>query len=60
MVIKCLILQLLLGAEVVGVSALGLAAIGGAWVQARVALAADHLVAIVLHSQDAEGGFDGS
>lgn len=47
-----LVLDLLLGAQVVGVAALGLAAVGGARVQASVALATDHLIAVVLHGQD--------
>jgi hypothetical protein len=41
----CSLLQLLLGAEVGGVSARLLAAIGGAGVEPGVALPADHLVA---------------
>jgi len=41
----CSLLQLLLGAEVGGVSARLLAAIGGPGMEAGVALAADHLVA---------------
>lgn len=45
----------LLGAQVVGVAGL-LAAAHGAGVQARVALPADHLVAVVLLHQLAEGG----
>ena len=35
-----------------------LAAVGGAGVEAGVALAADHLVGVVLLGQDAEGGLD--
>ena len=42
------LLQLLLGAQVVGVSALLLAAIGGTWMQTSIALTANHLVAVVL------------
>ncbi|KAH8357067.1 hypothetical protein KR200_009908 [Drosophila serrata] len=52
------LLQLLLGAQVVGVAALLLAAVGGTWVQAGVALAADHLVAVVLLGQDAQRGLN--
>lgn len=55
-----LILQLLFGAEIVGVPALGLAAVGGARVKARIALAADHLVTVVLHGQDAKRGLNSS
>ena len=46
--------QLLLGAQVVGVSTLGLAAVSGPRVETGVTLAADHLVAVVLHGQDTE------
>lgn len=49
-----LILDLLLGAQVVGVPALGLAAVGGTRMQARIAFTTDHLVAVVLHGQDPE------
>ena len=52
------LLQLLLGADVAGVPALLLAAIGGPRVKTGVALAADHLVAVVLLGQDAQGRFD--
>lgn len=44
--------QLLLGAQVVGVTTLGLATVGCPRVQASIALATDHLVTIVLHSQN--------
>lgn len=54
------LLDLLLGTQVVGVPALLLAAVDGAGVQAGVALAADHLVAVVLLGQLAQGGFDDS
>lgn len=49
------LLQLLLWAELVGVSALLLAAVGGTWWEAGVALAADHLVAVELGGQGLEG-----
>lgn len=48
------LLQLLLGTQVVGVSTLLLATVGGTRVQTSVALAADHLVAVVLLSQDSQ------
>ena len=35
-----------------------LPAVGGPGVQAGVALATDHLVGVVLHGQDAQGGLD--
>merc|ERR1719198_2429975 len=54
------LLQLLLGAQVVGVAALLLAAVHRAGVEARVALAADHLVAVVLARKHGEGGLDDS
>lgn len=50
---KCL-LQLLLGAKIVGVSALLLAAVDCTRVQTGIALAADHLVAVVLLGQHPE------
>ena len=49
------LLQLLLWAELVGVSALLLAAVGGTWWEASVALAADHLVAVELGGQGLKG-----
>ena len=48
------LLDLLLGAQVVGVAAL-LAAVDSTGVQAGVTLAADHLVAVVFLSELAEG-----
>jgi len=42
------LLQLLLGSELVGVAALLLSAVGGSGVVSRVALSADHLLAVVL------------
>merc|ERR1711972_527312 len=51
-------LQLLLGAELVGVAALLLAAVHRARVQTRVALAADHLVAVVLARKHCQGWLD--
>ena len=47
------ILQLLLGAKVVGVSTLPLVAVGGTRVKASVALSANHLVTVVLLGQNA-------
>lgn len=52
------LLQLLLGAEVVGVSTLLLAAVGCSGVKTGIALSADHLVAVVLHGQNTEGGLN--
>lgn len=52
------LLQLLLGAEVVGVSTLLLAAVGSSGVKTGIALSANHLVTVVLHGQDAESGFN--
>jgi len=49
-----LLLQLLLRAELVGVSALLLAAVGCSWWEACVALSADHLVAVVLGGKGLE------
>lgn len=49
------LLQLLLGAQVVGVATLLLAAVGRPGVEASVALAADHFVAVVLLGEDAKG-----
>lgn len=40
--------KLLLGAQVVGVSTLGLAAVASPGMQAGIAFAADHLVTVVL------------
>jgi hypothetical protein len=51
-------LQLLLGPQLVGVAALLLPAVGGTRRQAGVALAADHLLAVVLGGQGLEGGLD--
>lgn len=39
-------------------STLGLPAIGGTWVQSRVAFAADHLVAVVFLGQDSQRWFN--
>eukprot|EP00043_Microstomoeca_roanoka_P028386 m.17796 g.17796 ORF g.17796 m.17796 type:complete len:74 (-) comp8366_c0_seq1:292-513(-) len=44
--------QLLLGSEVAGVTALLLTAVLGTGVEASVALAANHLVAVVLLSEE--------
>jgi hypothetical protein len=49
------LLQLLLGAELVGVTALLLAAVGGTGRETSVALAADGLVAVVLGGKGLEG-----
>jgi hypothetical protein len=56
--IKNSLLELLLGAELVGVSALALAAVGGTGRETGVALAADHLVAVELGGQSLERGLD--
>jgi len=52
------LLQLLLGSELVGVAALLLSAVGGSGVVSRVALSADHLLAVVLLSEGLEGRLD--
>jgi hypothetical protein len=52
------LLDLLLGAELVGVTTLLLAAVGGTGRQTGVAFPADHLLAVVLGSQGLEGGLD--
>ncbi|KAF2101868.1 hypothetical protein NA57DRAFT_53813 [Rhizodiscina lignyota] len=52
------LLQLLLRPQLVAVSALLLAAVGRSGRQARVALAADHLLAVVLAGKGLERGFD--
>lgn len=48
------LLQLLLGAQIVRVATLAFPAVGGLLVQTSVALSANHLIAVVLHRQDAE------
>ena len=48
------LLQLLLWAQLVGVAALLLAAVGGTWRKAGVALSADHLLAVVLGGEGLE------
>ncbi|CCC14895.1 unnamed protein product [Sordaria macrospora k-hell] len=50
--------KLLLGAELVGVAALALAAVGGTRRETSVALAANHLVAVELRRQRLEGWFN--
>ena len=52
------LLQLLLWAQVVGVSAFRLTAISGARMQTSITLAANHLVAIVFLSQNTERWFN--
>lgn len=52
------LLQLLLGAEVVCVPTLLLAAISCSGVETSIALATDHFVTVVLHSQDTKGWFN--
>ena len=52
------LLQLLLWAQLVGVTALLLAAVGGTWRKAGVALSADHLLAVVLGGEGLERGLD--
>jgi len=52
------LLQLLLGAQVVGVSAFGFAAVGCSWVETSVAFAADHLIAVVFLCQDTKRRLD--
>ncbi|KAG5890652.1 hypothetical protein JTB14_034940 [Gonioctena quinquepunctata] len=51
-------LLLLLWAQVVGVTTLGLSAVGSPRVQSSVALAADHLVAVVLLGQNTQRRLD--
>lgn len=60
MKMKCLILDLLLGAEVVSVATLGLAAVGSTRVKTGIALAADHLVTVVFHGQNTERWLNGT
>ena len=50
--------QFLLGAELVGVTALALTAVVCLGGESGVALTADHLVAVVLTGKDHEGGLD--
>ncbi len=52
------LLQLLLGSDVGSVTALLLAAVGGPGMKSGVTLAANHLVGVVLLSQQTEGGLD--
>jgi len=52
------LLQLLLGSELVGVATLLLSAVGGSSVVSRVALSADHLLAVVLLSEDLKRRLD--
>lgn len=52
------LVEFLLGAEVVVVSTLVLAAVGGARVKARVALATDHFITVGFLSQNYEIGGD--
>ena len=52
------LLQLLLGSDVGGVTALLLATVGCPWVKSSVALSANHLVCVVLLSQETKGWFD--
>ena len=54
------LLQLLLGAELAAVSALLLTAVVGTLGQTSVALAANHLLAVVLLGEGSEGGLDDS
>ena len=58
LIMIALALELLLGAETAAMSTALLAAVGGPLVQAGVALAAHHFVAVVFLGQDLEGGFD--
>ena len=54
------LLQLLLGSQVGGVATGLLPAVGGPGVHPSVARPADHLVAVVLLSQQTQGGLDDS
>lgn len=53
-------LQLLLGSELVGVTALLLSAVGSSGRKSSVALSADHLIAVVLSREDLQRGLDGT
>ena len=53
-------LQLLLGSELIGVTALLLSAVGGSRRKSSVALTADHLLTVVLSGQDLQGRLDGT
>lgn len=48
------LLQLLLGPQVVGVATFGLPAVSSTWMQSSVALAANHLVTVVLLRQNSQ------
>ena len=52
--VLCGLLQLLLGSELVGVTALLLSAVSSSWGKSGVALSANHLVAVVLSGQNLE------
>uniref|UniRef100_A0A453IK05 Uncharacterized protein n=1 Tax=Aegilops tauschii subsp. strangulata TaxID=200361 RepID=A0A453IK05_AEGTS len=53
-----LVLDLLLGPQLVAVATLLLAAVDSPWVQARVAFAADHLLLVVLAGKSLQGWLD--
>ena len=55
-----LILQLLFGAEVVGVTTFGFAAVGCTRMKAGVTFAANHFFTVVLHCQNAERWLNGT
>ncbi len=57
---QSVLLQLLLGSELVGTSALFLAAIGRAGRETSVAFAADLLLAVVLAGESSKSGVHGS
>ena len=50
--------QLLVGSDAAGVAALLLSAVDCSWVKSSIAFTADHLVTVILLSQDAKGWFN--
>ena len=56
----CSSLHLLLGADVTVVATLALSAVGRLCRESGIALAADHLVAVVLGGEDTQRGLDDS
>uniref|UniRef100_A0A453GZQ5 Uncharacterized protein n=1 Tax=Aegilops tauschii subsp. strangulata TaxID=200361 RepID=A0A453GZQ5_AEGTS len=57
-VLRALVLDLLLGPQLVAVATLLLAAVDSPWMQPGVALAADHLLLVVLAGEGLERGLD--
>uniref|UniRef100_A0A453GZZ4 Uncharacterized protein n=1 Tax=Aegilops tauschii subsp. strangulata TaxID=200361 RepID=A0A453GZZ4_AEGTS len=56
--LRALVLDLLLGPQLVAVATLLLAAVDSPWMQPGVALAADHLLLVVLAGEGLERGLD--